>query len=152
MAVSVILTRPYCKLCIPMAHSQNNAHVLSLICRRWNVYVSCSFGLRAIIMGFRPAGTPTAKPNSEEKLRNEVLCWTDRLGASRMHHIPGSMRVNLVTVPLCLLAVLGFRRQFCYSAHANLDLEAKQTGRCHKRAEVNLVTVLLCLLGVLGFR
>ena len=41
---------------------------------------------------FRPAGTPTAKPNSEEKLSNEVLCWTDRLGANQMHHIPGIIK------------------------------------------------------------
>ena len=41
-----------------------------------------AFGLNSLVL--RPARTPTAKPNSEEKLSNEVLCWTDRLGAE-MH-------------------------------------------------------------------
>ena len=53
-------------------------------------YAFVAFGLLSWV--FRPAGTPTAKPNSEEKLSNEVLCWTDRLGANRMHHIPGSIK------------------------------------------------------------
>ena len=42
-------------------------------------YAFLAFGLLSWV--FRPAGTPTAKPNSEEKLSNEVLCCPDSLGA-----------------------------------------------------------------------
>ena len=42
-----------------------------------------AFGLNSWVL--RPARTLAAKPNSEENLSNEVLCWTNRLGA-KMHH------------------------------------------------------------------
>ena len=61
-------------------------------------YALLAFGLLSWV--FRPAGTPAAKPNSEEKLSNEVLCWTDRLGANKCIISPEALRVNLATVLL----------------------------------------------------